>query len=87
MAYLAQMNEAKRYNEKYVVTYYSFKKERVFTEEFDGESDASKFYARVKDLPKILSFGDAIIRAQNYGREGNLKILKETFRDERDQIK
>ena len=55
--------------------------------DFRDEEEANKCYESIKDRPKILSWGDAILRGKNAGHEKNLSNLKETFREDRDNLK
>lgn len=82
-----QLQEAERNNEPFMITYYSFKGRRVFTEEFQTQDEALQLFTKIFDSPKILSRGDAVLRKRNYGADQNISLLMKTFRDEREQIK
>ena len=81
------MKEAKANNELFMIFYYSFKKERVIPLEFPTEETAKETYSKIKEAPKLLTYGDAILFSRNYGADRNIGLLRKTFRDERKQLK
>ena len=87
LAYHNAVNEARLNNAPFLVRYYSFDQRDAVDAEFVDQESATKEYYNVRGCPKILAWGDAILKSSNYGNYNNIVILKQNFREEREALK